>query len=249
MSNPVALITGSAHRVGQAIALEFARKQYNIVLHYGRSEQKARETQELIEDFGVDVLKISADLAQLSEITTMVNKIKEKFGRLDVIVNSAASFVKEPFSDLTPESWAASLDVNLRAPAFIIHQSMELLHHDQADKLIINISDLAGVHPWKDFVQHGVSKAGLIHLTKSLAREFAPHIRVNGIIPGPILPPPGMSSEDPVWLKMIENIPLQRSEGVDPIVRTVSYMIENTFLTGAIINVDGGENLIGPANH
>jgi pteridine reductase len=108
---------------------------------------------------------------------------------------------------------------------------------------------LSGVHPWQDYVQHGLSKAGVLHLTRILARELAPEIRVNTIVPGAILPPPGMSAEDPEWREIARRIPLQRTGRADQIADTVLFLVGADFTTGATIHVDGGEGLLGPVGH
>jgi NAD(P)-dependent dehydrogenase (short-subunit alcohol dehydrogenase family) len=162
-------------------------------------------------------------------------------------VNSAASFVKKKFETTTLEEFENAISVNVKAPYFLSqHLLPSLSKHD--DALIVNISDLSGVYPWNEFSAHGVSKAGLIHLTKVLAREIAP-IRVNAIVPGPILPPPGMNKDNPAWKTMIQNIPLKRSGNPSDIGRTVVYLAESDFVTGSVIHVDGGESLVGPKNH
>jgi pteridine reductase len=175
---------------------------------------------------------------------------RDRFGRLDVLVNSAARFDRQPFEAITVADWERSLAVNLRAPFLCAQHAAPLMRSSARPEgetaLIVNISDLSGVYPWIGYTQHGVSKAGLLHLTKITARELAPHIRVNAIIPGPLLPPPGVSEDSAGWQAIIERVPLQRSGGVEPVADTVLYLAHSDFITGAAINLDAGEALIGP---
>jgi NAD(P)-dependent dehydrogenase (short-subunit alcohol dehydrogenase family) len=219
LKKSTSIITGGAHRVGKAIALELANYGSNIILHYGRSKEKAEDTVNEIKDLGVEV---------------------EAY--------SAASFIKKSLIETSYDDWNKSIDINLKAP-FLITKKTEHILKSKNDSLIVNISDLSGVYPWMKFASHGISKSGLIHLTKISARELAPNIRVNCILPGPILPPPHMSGNEPEWIDMINNIPLKKSGDPQQIGHCVRFLAENEYVTGAIINVDGGESLIGPMNH
>ena len=182
----------------------------------------------------------------MSSINSMTTKIVENYD-IQILVNSAASFVKKPFADTSIEEFEEAMAVNLRAPYFLTQGCLPSLSK-QEDAVIVNIADLSGSYPWTQFSAHGASKAALIQLTKSFARELAP-IRANAIIPGPILPPPGMNTDHPIWQEMIENIPLKRSGHPKDIGRTVVYLAESNYVTGSIIQVDGGEGLVGPKNH
>ncbi len=240
------LITGAAKRIGREIALSLAKKGSSIILHFNSSEKEATETvnqiQSIIDEKQNDafVMKVQADLSDISAIDNMLNKIPQ----VDILINNASNFYKTEFKEITVEEWNNVLHVNLRAP-FILTQFMA----KQALKegCVINIADMAGVHAWPNFVHHGASKAALIHLTKSSAVCLAPEIRVNTIIPGMILPPSGMTQDK--WIEMSNNIALKRSGTPEAIVKTVKYIIENDFITGAEIRVDGGEFLTGHANN
>lgn len=247
LKKSTSIITGGAHRVGKAIALELANYGSNIILHYGRSKEKAENTVNEIKDLGVEVEAYSADLFSEIEIDNLFEKINENY-TYDIVVNSAASFIKKSLIETSYDDWNKSIDINLKAP-FLITKKTENILKSKNDSLIVNISDLSGVYPWMKFASHGISKSGLIHLTKISARELAPNIRVNCILPGPILPPPHMSGNEPEWIDMINNIPLKRSGEPQQIGHCVRFLAENEYVTGAIINVDGGESLIGPMNH
>ncbi|MHA2501885.1 MAG: SDR family NAD(P)-dependent oxidoreductase [Candidatus Kariarchaeaceae archaeon] len=246
LNNATALVTGGAHRVGKGIATSLARKGTNLVLHYGRSEDAAVKTRVELQDMGVEVELVQIDLTDSVAIREKISGVLDSFD-LQLVVNSAATFVKRGFAETTPGDLDLSLDVNLKAPFLINQLSLATLQQHE-DALIVNIGDLSGLDPWKGYSAHGLSKAGLIHLTKVLAREIAP-IRVNAIVPGPILPPPHMEETDPIWNEMIDNIPLKRSGSPSDIGNAVVYLAESDYVTGTVMRVDGGEGLVGPKNH
>lgn len=253
LENKVALVTGSAHRVGKAIALALARQGAHIVVHYGTSEDEARDTVREIKSLGVDAISVQADLRNPDAIAALFETMQERFDRLDILVNSAASFVKQPFDQIGLDDWKDVFQANLRAPFLLSQRAARLMRATRrpADQpaLIVNIADLSGVFAWRGYVQHGVSKAGLIHLTHVMARELAPGIRVNAIAPGLILPPPGMDPDGERWQQMGQSVPLGRPGNPDDVGETVVFLARSDYITGALIPVDGGEHLIGPANH
>lgn len=247
LDGATALVTGSAHRVGRGIAMSLAEQGCNIIVHYGRSEDKAKQTVSDLQDLGVEAEAISVDLRYVDTIKEFFDDINERYS-YEILINSAASFIKKSVLDTTLEDWEAAVNINARAPLFNIKFAAPVLkQHD--DSLIVNIADLSGIHAWDNFAAHGMSKAALLQLTKIAARELAPDTRVNAIVPGPILPPPSMSNTDPVWKGMLENIPLKKSGDPRQIGQTVVYFAQTEFVTGTVIKVDGGEELIGPNNH
>lgn len=253
LTHKVALVTGGAHRVGKAIALALADAGANLVIHYGSSEAEAHETVREIKSRGVQAIAVQADLSDPAAIAALFEAITERFARLDVLVNSAANFVKQPFDEATPEDWMTVMQVNLRAPFFCTQHAARLMRavRRPADQpaAIVNISDLAGLYPWRDFALHGIAKAGVLHLTRITARELGPDIRVNAIIPGAILPPSSMSPDSERWRRMGESVPLQRTGDPKYIAQTVVFLAHNDYITGAAIPVDGGEHLIGVGIH
>ncbi len=250
LSGKVALVTGSARRVGKGIALALAGQGANIVVHYGGSREAAINTVTEIEALNVEAFAFSADLADHNKITELFAAVYERFGRLDILVNSAASFVKQPFDAITPDDWDHVMKVNLRAPFLCSQHAARMMRAAERDApaLIVNIADLSGVNPWPDFVQHGVSKAGLRHLSAILARELAPDIRVNTLTLGPILPSPHTDPDGPTWKRIVERLPMKRSGSVEEVGQAVVALAQNDFITGAEIHVDGGEHLVGQAN-
>jgi pteridine reductase len=253
LQDKVALVTGSARRVGKAIAIALAREGAHLIVHYGRSEDEARQTAEEIAGLGVEAFPVQADLGDPDQIVALFEAAGGRFGRLDVLVNSAASFEKRDFDAITLDDWERVLAVNLRAPFLCTQHAARLMRVVDRPAgqpaLIANIVDLSGVYPWRGYAHHGVSKAGLLHLTRIAARELAPGIRVNAIAPGPILPPPGMDSDGEAWRRIGESVPLARPGDPAQIGQTVVYLAANDYVTGTLVNVDGGEHLLGPANH
>ena len=249
LQDKVALVTGGAHRVGKAIALGLAREGMHVVVHYGSSEAAARDTVAEIKSLGVRALTAQADLHDLAQIRALFEAVAAEFGRLDVLVNSAASFVRQPFDEIGLDDWKDVLQVNLRAPFLCTQHAAHLMRRatrpPDEPAAIINIADLSGVYPWRGYVQHGVSKAGLIHLTKVTAYELAPTIRVNAIAPGAVLPPPGVDPQGETWSNIGARTPLGRTGHPDYVAQTVVFLARNDYITGALIPVDGGEHLIG----
>lgn len=237
-----ALVTGAARRVGKAIALALAREGASIVVHYGRSEAAAEETAGEIRAMGVDAWAIQADLASPAEIESMFQQVRTEVGDLHILVNSAASFQKTAFDKIDSQEWDDVLAVNLRAP-FLCTQKAAGMMEKAGEGAIVNISDLMGVKPWKKFAHHGTSKAGLIHLTRQSAVELGPRIRVNCVVPGAILPPPGMTESDPIWTELAERVPLARTGDPSDVAKAVLFFIANDFVTGAVLPVDGGDHL------
>ena len=253
LAGKAALVTGGAHRVGRAIALELARAGADIIVHYGRSADEAEKTASEIQALGRRCLLCSADLREVEEAVETLTQAAEAMGRLDVLVNSAASFKKQSLPKVQPEDWDASQAVNVRAPFFLVQSLAEFMRAsdlpDGQAGCIVNISDLSAVQAWSSYIQHGVSKAGILHLTRILARELAPDLRVNAILPGAILPPPGVSSDSELWKKIGSASPLGRPGRPAFVAQTVRFFCENDYITGSALPVDGGEHLLGPVNH
>jgi len=248
LKNKVAVVTGSAHRVGRGIALQLASAGANVVIHYNSSEHAARETAGEVRALGVDAFTVQSDLSDPDNILMMFDRLYEHFHRLDVLVNSASAFDHQPFDQVTPESWDKSLTVNVRAPMLCIQHAARLMRATERTTpgCIVNISDITGIFPVRNLIQHGVSKAALLHLTKSAALELAPVVRVNALVLGPIIPPEGSGLDDPDWQRLINWLPMKRQGGVDAVGKLVVDVIRSDYMTGSIIELDGGQTLKGP---
>ena len=239
LRNRVVLVTGGAKRVGRSIALRLAERGASIVISYRASVREALETIELIERAGGRGIAFPADLSSAPDTKRLIDRIGRRLGRLDVLVNSAASFDRTPFDQLTERQWDAALDANLKGPFLCSLHASRLMRRPGGGK-IINIADWAGVRPYRHYLPYCVSKAGVIALTKALAIELAPTIQVNAVAPGPILPPADMSAVQ--RRRIARRVPLRRWGSPEDIANAVLFLIEGTdFMTGSTIFVDGGQ--------
>ena len=238
LKDRVALVTGSAKRLGRAVALDLARQGADVVVHYRSSEREAREVTAEIEKLGRRSLALGADLASISEIQKIFQKVDAHFGRLDLLVNSAANFLQAEFASTTEKLWDASLNTNLKAAFFCSQAAAPLLK--KTNGAIINFADIGGILGWPGFIPHSISKAGIIMLTRCLAKELAPEVRVNAIAPGTIT----MPGDPPEWeADFVKLAPLHRRGRPEDIVGAVSFLAGAKFVTGQVLVVDGGRTL------
>jgi len=231
----VALITGSAKRIGREIALEFARRGARIAVHYRSGEAEAKEVA------GLDGAAFHADLRDGAAVENMFLGIEATFGGLDILINSASVFSPATADDATPAHWDLQMDINAKAPFFLAQRAARLMRARGAGK-IINIADVAGELIWQAYVPYSVSKAALIALNRGLAKAFAPDIQVNAIAPGPVLFPDYYTEEQKQ--AAIDRTLLKRAGSPQDIVNAVMFLIENDYITGEIIHVDGGRHII-----
>ncbi len=254
LEGTVALVTGSAHRLGHFLALGLARAGCDLFIHYRASAAAAQETAKEAMALGRRVGTKAADLTSPAEIDDLFASFDERFGRLDVLVNSAANFERIPFEEATPNEWDFAHALNLRAPFLLTQGAAARMRpverrtgsqgEERVPGAVINIGDLAGVMCWKGFAAHGTSKAGLLHLTAVTARELGPEVRANAVVPGPILPPPGESADDSSWRTRGRRVPLARTGDPAHVAHAVNFLAENDYVTGATVYVDGGEHLL-----
>ena len=236
--NQVALVTGSGKRLGREVALGLAERGADLVIHYRSSEDEARKVTGEIEKLGRRAITVSADLDQVSQIRALFDKVAAAFGRLDILVNSAASFVQTEFAATTEKVWASSLDTNLKAPFFCSQAAAPLLK--KTSGCIVNFADVGGILGWSGFIPHSISKAGVIMLTRCLAKELAPEVRVNAIAPGTITLPDDAPELEATFIRQA---PLKRSGRPVDIVGAVTYLATAKFVTGQTLVVDGGRVL------
>ena len=235
----LALVTGSAHRLGKAFALSLARMGYSIALHYRGSAAEADQTVKEVRAFDVECLPIRADLTVPQKVDFLFSLVDEFHAPLKVVVNSAAIMPVGNPRDLELHNWDSALDLNLRAPFLIAQQAAKRMTQGG---LIVNISDIGAQKTWSRYPSYTVSKAGLESLTKMLARELAPEIRVNSIAPGLVLPSDVVTAEK--WQKLVERLPLKRAATLEEITSTLEFLIKNEYITGQTIVVDGGYSLV-----
>jgi NAD(P)-dependent dehydrogenase (short-subunit alcohol dehydrogenase family) len=240
LTGKVALVTGSAHRVGRAIALALAGEGCHLLIHYNGSVDKSTDTVNAAQALGVRAERFRADLSQPDQVARLFNAIESTFGKLDILVNSASIFERGDLLGLTLEEWQRSLDVNLTAPFLCTQYAARLM--PEKGGVIINISDMGGLKGAVGYPQHSVSKAGLLMLTQISARALAPRIRVNAIVPGLVLQPPDYS--DANWTQLAQKMPLKRPGSAEDVGRAVVYLASEDFITGEVLTVDGGEHLL-----
>ena len=234
----MALVTGAAKRLGRAVALRLAEEGADVVIHYRNSQQEAQDAAKEIEKLGRRAMAISADLGNVAECKRLVDEAAKHFGRLDILVNSAANFLPGSMVSTTEEIWDAALDANLRAPFFCAQAAAPWLRRTQG--VIINFADTGGLLGWTGYIPHSVSKAGVFMLTKVLAKALAPEVRVNAIAPGTIT----MRGDPPEWESdFIKLAPLRRSGKPADITDTVLFLVHSKFITGQVLVVDGGRTL------
>lgn len=238
LSGRCVLVTGGAHRVGKAITLTLAKMGVNqVVFTYNSSTEAAEKTAEEIRAFGCEVLAVRCDQSEISQIDQVVDLIKSKFGRLDVLINSASVLFEADFFTVTPESWEQVLNINARGPFFFMQKAAPLMQSLDGG-VIINIIDESVLKPALRWVHHSASKAALWNITRSGAMALAPKIRVNAVLPGAVLKPPDYSDED--WQGLVSGIPLAKLGSAEDVCQAVEYLVKADFVTGQMIVVDGG---------
>lgn len=237
----VALVTGGAIRLGRAISIGLADAGFDVLVHYNRSETAARETQRAIEALGRRADLVQADLSTGAGCSALADAARSGFGRLDLLVNSAATFEQADLMQVDEEAWDQVMAVNLKGPFLTVKACADLLQEHRGN--IVNLVDLSAFQPWTRYPHHSVSKAGLMHLTRILARVLAPRVRVNAIAPGAVLPPDDFSDEDRE--REIRQTPVGTLGTPEDIVRTVLFLAGAPFITGEVIVVDGGRGLSG----
>jgi pteridine reductase len=234
----VALVTGSAKRLGRAVALRLAEEGADIVVHYRSSAGEAQSAVSEIEKLGRRGFAIAADLNRVAEIKRLFDEAAKQFGRLDILVNSAANFLPSSIISTTEEVWDASLDSNLKAAFFCAQAAAPLLRRSKG--CIINFADTGGLLGWPGYLAHSVSKAGVVMLTKVLAKAMAPEVRVNAIAPGTIT----MPGDPPEWESdFIKLAPLRRTGAPSDIADAVVFLVRAEFMTGQVLVVDAGRTL------
>ena len=235
----VALVTGAGRRVGQAIAAGLAGDGYDVAIHYHGSEGGAQETLAAVERAGRKGTLLAADLRDAAAARGLADRTVKALGGLNALVNSAAVMVRQPIEEVTPESWDATLDLNLRAGFFVAQGA--IAHLRGAGGKIVNIADVAAFEPWPAYVPHCVSKAGVVMLTKGLARALAPDITVNAVAPGPVLLPEEW--DEAPRRHFAETTPLQRLGTPEDVVAAVRFLLASDYATGTVLVVDGGRLL------
>ena len=238
ISGRTALVTGGAHRLGKAITLALAQAGANIVVNYHSSAGPAEETAAEARALGVGGLPVQADVANLEQVNAMVAAAHGRFGAVDILVNGASLWIKTPFpmEDLT--DWHRVTDILIHGPLYCANAVAPLML-ERGEGAIINIVDLSAWQPWPNYTAHSVGKAGLMALTRQLALELAPTVRVNAVAPGPVLPPPEYGEEK--IAQTAGRTLLNRWGTAQDVVDAVMFLVRASYVTGEVIVVDGGE--------
>jgi NAD(P)-dependent dehydrogenase (short-subunit alcohol dehydrogenase family) len=239
LAGQTALVTGGAKRIGRGVVLALARAGANVVIHYGSSADEAEEVRAQTTDCGVRAWTIQADLADTDAASLLVERAHELAGPLDALINNASIYPANTLLDMSAEDITTNMQVNAISP-FLIARSFANQNRPGA---IINLLDTRITEYDNRHAAYHVSKRALFTLTRMMAMEFAPSIRVNGVAPGLILPPPG---EDETYLKRHASTnPLERVGSVDDVTEAVLFLLRSRFITGQVIYIDGGYHMKG----
>jgi pteridine reductase len=234
----VALVTGAGRRVGRALAVALGGQGMTVAVHYHASDAGARESARAIESAGGKAWLVAADLTSPTA-ADVIDDVVGHLGGLDVLVNSSAVMERTPLGEITPAQWDAMMALNLRAQ-FLLAQAAAP-HLARARGAIVNIADLAAFETWPAYIPHGISKAGVVYMTRALAQTLAPDVRVNGIAPGAVLLPDQWNEGDAAKLR--DSTPLRRLGSPDDVVGAMLYLLHADYVTGETMIVDGGRHV------
>lgn len=235
----IALVTGAGKRIGRSVALRLASEGADVIVNYRTSRSEAEDVTTKIKGMGRRALTVQADVAKHADVATMFAAVEKEFGRLDILVNNAGIFFPAKFEELTEEQWDRILGANLKSQYLCSQMAAPMLRKSGAGR-IINFASLGGLLAWPAYTHYCVSKAGVIMLTRCLARALAPEITVNAIAPGTISFPndaPELTDD------FVRRAPLKRTGTPKDIEDAVIYLVQSSFVTGQVIVVDGGRSL------
>jgi pteridine reductase len=240
LAGRVALVTGAGRRVGQAIAVALGEHGARVAVHFNESRAGADQTADRIRAHGSDARVFAADLRGVAACERLVDVVAGAFGGLDILVNSAAVMPRMAIGEVTAAEWDGLFALNLRAPFFLAQAAAKVMV-ERGGGAVVNIADLAGLEVWPGYVPHGTTKAGVIYLTRALARTLAPRVRVNAVAPGAVLLPEDWPPE--AGARLARTTPLQRLGSPGDVVRAVLYLLEADYVTGDVLVVDGGRHV------
>jgi pteridine reductase len=244
LAGRVALITGGGRRLGAEIARTLHAEGARVLIHYHRSRAQAEALAQQFNTARADSAAVyGADLLDLQALPAIVHAAINRFGRLDALVNNASSFYPTPLGEITPAAFDDLVGTNLRAPLFLAQAAAPELRHREG--LVLNIIDIHGTRPLKRHPVYCAAKAGLSMLTQSLAREMAPHVRVNGISPGPVMWPEASMDSD-LQARILDRTALKRMGSPTDVARAALFFVKDApYVTGQILAVDGGRSVGG----
>ena len=231
-----ALVTGAGRRLGQAIAIALGAEGMRVAVHHHASEDGARDTVQRIEAAGGSAFLVRADLRDAAAAPALIGEAHAGCGTLDVLVNSAAEMVRTPIGTVTAEQWDALFSLNLRAPFLLAQAAAPALA--EARGAIVNIADIAADETWPGYIPYSITKSGLAHMTRGLARALAPAVRVNAVAPGAVQLPDDW--DDAAAARLTASTPLGRLGAPADVVAAVLYLLRADYVTGQMLAVDGG---------
>lgn len=235
-------ITGGAKRIGKEIALNFKELGWNIIIHYNSSKEDAEDLANRINKDNPDSAKtVQGNLDVQEDIEKILNEVDGMFPTIDLLINNASTFYPTPIDEISEDHWEKLIGSNLKGPLFLIHGLKNELKKSQGS--IINITDTNLSKGVANYSIYSAAKAGLEAVTKGLARELAPEIKVNAIAPGAMLEPPDVTWTEDQKNKVIESIPLNRMGSEQDIAEAVKFLAHSEYITGQVIKVDGGRSL------
>ncbi|HHG74729.1 MAG TPA: SDR family NAD(P)-dependent oxidoreductase [Persephonella sp.] len=229
------LITGAGKRIGKFLALSLAEDGANIIIHYRSSDAEAKEILETVLKKGIKAVKIKADLEKTDEVKKLIEDSIKSLGRVDILINNASIYYPTPLSKVTENDIDRFYNIHVKAPFILSKELGQIMYRNRWGR-IINIADYSALRPYKNFSPYSISKGAMLTMTRAFAKEFAPHVLVNAVLPGPIIPAEGI--ED---LKTpLEKTVLKKWGGEIEVYKAVKYLIQTDFTTGAFLPVEGG---------
>ena len=235
-------ITGAAKRIGKEIALCFSEMGWNIIIHYNSSKNDAQVLADEINGTNPDsAITVQGNLDVKEDVEKVINEVRDAFPTIDLLINNASTFYPTPIEDISEEHWDKLVGSNLKGPLFLIKGLIDKLKESKGS--IINITDTNLSKGVANYSIYSAAKAGLESVTKGLARELAPDIKVNAIAPGAMLEPPDVTWTEEQKSKVISSIPLNRMGSEKDISEAVKFLAKSSYITGQIIKVDGGRSL------
>ncbi len=237
----VCFMTGASGMLGSEIALSVAGQGYTVFFTWHASEKRAAETLEKIRWISPESQMVRCDMSKNQDIVNAFTAFRKEFDRLDLLVTSASNFFRTPLPDVTEEEWDSLVDTNLKGTFFTMQEAARIMRKQLFVSRIITMTDISADLVWRNFAPYTVSKAGIQHLTRIFAKEFAPVILVNSIAPGTVTLNADKEMESEA--EMVKKIALQRLGDPLDIVRTIIFLLESDYITGQIINVEGGRLL------
>lgn len=239
LKGQVALVTGAGRRIGRSVAVRLAREGARVILHYRHSEAETNAAAAEIASEGGEAACVRADLTHLDEIAKLFSEAEQRFGGLNILINNAGAFAPTPLAETSESQWDALLDTNLKAMFFCAQKAAPLLSRSGRGRMV-NLASLGGLLAWPKFTAYCVSKAGVIMLTRCLARALAPAVTVNAIAPGTISFPDDRPELAELYVRQA---PLGRTGEAEDIAEAVMYFVGAGFVTGQVLAIDGGRSI------